>query len=287
LAIGANDSAGTIVIISQPASGTVVTGPAPGTVTYTPASDTPAGGQVFTYVIQDATGKVSNLAQVTLKVNFVAQPPTANPDNFAVQLNTNSLPVFVLANDTAATGTTLNPGSVAITQAGTNGTATPQPAGTVIYRGTTAGLGSFKYTVANTTGGTSNQTAVTVSVVAGAENLSFTRNRYVRGAWDLRIQENTAGWFGAPLTPTASCYLVRRNNVDLSPAQFIGSAPVSATGAVLLTATAGAALPDGSLAPSVPTGQTYTVQCATTNHAAAFPSLTNTLNTPTNATSAQ
>ena len=289
LNVGANDGVGTTIIIGQPSSGTVVAGPAAGTVTYTPAANTAAGAQSFTYVVQDAAGRVSNLATVNLTVNFVAQPPTANPENFAVQANTTALPVFVLANDTAALGTTINPGSIQITQPATRrGVATANPNGTVTYRANgAAGSDFFTYTVANSAGGRSNPTRVDVSVAAGAENISYVRNRFVRGTWDLRLQENTAGWFGGTLTPTASCYLVRQNGVNLTPAQFIGSTPVTAAGAVLLVATAGSATPNGGLVPNVPTGQSYTVQCATTNHAAAFPSLTNTANTPTNATTAQ
>jgi hypothetical protein len=288
LNVGANDGAGTTIIINQPSSGTV-TSPAAGTATYTPAADTPAGIQTFTYVVQDAAGKVSNLAQVTLTVNFVAQPPSTQPDNFAVQRSTAAgFRAFVLANDKAATGTTLNPATVTIVQQGSLGNATPNPDGTVTYvPGATAGSDFFLYTVASE-GGASAPTRVDVSVATGAENISYNRNRFTAssGAWDLRLQENATGWFGTPLTPTAQCYLIRRNGVNLSPAQFIGSAQVSASGAIQVTATAGTATPDGGVVPGVPAGQSYTVQCATTNHVAAFPSLTNTSNTPTNSTSA-
>ena len=289
LNVSVNDGAGTTIIINQPSSGTV-TSPATGMVTYTPAADTAAGNQVFTYVVQDAQGRVSNLAQVTLTVNFVAQPPSTQPDNFAVQAgNTAGFRAFVLANDKAATGTTLNPGTVIIVQQGALGTGTANADGTITYvPRTTAGSDFFLYTVASE-GGVSAPTRVDVSVAAGAENISYNRNRFTAssGAWDLRLQENTAGWFGGAMKPTAQCYLISRNNSTAGMPQYIGSAPVSASGAIQLTATAGTATSNGGIVPGVPVGQNYTVQCATTNHVAAFPSTTNTNNTPTNSTSAR
>jgi Bacterial Ig domain len=285
-----NVGAGTVAIISQPASGAVSL--VAGTLTYTPAANTGAGTQSFTYVVQNGA-LVSNLAKVDLTVSFVAQPPTGNADNFAVQRNTganNSFIANVLANDVAATGTVINPATVVITQQGTRGTATANLNGTVTYRPTlnaAAGTDFFMYTVSSQ-GGASTPVRVDVSVAAGAENISYSRNRFTAasGVWDLRLQENGAGWFGAPVTPTASCYLVSRNNVNLATPLFIGSASVGTNGLVLLTATAGTVTPSGSLVPSVPKGQNYAIQCATGNHVATFPSLTNTLNTPISSSTA-
>jgi hypothetical protein len=280
--VGANDSAlGTsTIIVTQPASGTV-SSPAPGVVTYTPAANTPPGNQNFTYLIQNGA-QVSNVARVDLTVQFVAQPPITSPDNFAVKVAPGSFTINVLANDKAAPGTTLNTGSVQIVAPlPTRGTAVANANGTITYTpGAVAGTDAFFYTVSSE-GGPSAPTRVDVSVAAGAENISFIKNRYTSasGAWVITLQENTAGWFGGALTPTASCYLMARNGVNLATPQFIGSALVSAVNAQgAITAVAGAAvtLPDGTqgVVPvgNATKGATYTIQCATTNHVSPYPS---------------
>jgi Bacterial Ig domain len=279
--VGANDSTpGTAtIIVSQPVSGTV-TSPGPGVITYTPAANTPAGNQNFTYLIQNGA-RVSNVARVDANVQFVALPPITSPDNFAVKAAPGSFTINVVANDKAATGTTINPGSVVITTDGTRGHAVSNGDGTVTYTpGVVAGTDTFFYTVSSE-GGASAPTRVDVGVTAGAENISFIKNRYTSasGAWVITLQENVAGWSGGALTPTASCYLMARNGTNLAIPEFIGSALVSAVNSqAAITAVAGAAvtLPNGTqgIVPvgNATKGSSYTIQCASTNHVSAYPS---------------
>ena len=298
LNVGANDEAtGEIVIVDQPGQpglnandqpitnivGKVTGSLTGGTVTFT-ANPGATGVATFSYFIKNGAN-VSNLVNATADIVFVAAPPTGNPDNFGV-LRTNNAIGFtakVLANDVAAFGTTINTGSVAITQQGTRGVATANANGTVTYRpnaGVAAGNDSFFYTVANSAGIASTPVQVTVVVENSIESVSISRNKMTNTGgggqrYDIRF---TTSWFGAPLTSTGSCYLVRVNGVALPTERFLGSAPVDATGAVQFvpigTKLYNAANYTASDIPLVPAKTNYTIRCGTSNLVNPLPAAT-------------
>jgi hypothetical protein len=221
LAVGANDpSAGTLLIIAPPASGTAIVAAA-GVINYTPATNF-VGPDSLQYVVQDATGAVSNVATVAITVAFTALPPTANGDQVAQQVNT-AKTINVLANDSAATGTSLNPASVVITAAPASGTATANLDGTITYRaGAATGIVSFSYAVSNNFGQASTPATVSVLVEGGAEVVSFTKVNYTVSKAKWTITGGTT-WFNTAFTQmTVTCNL----NVGGVPGPVIGTAPI-------------------------------------------------------------
>ena len=299
LDVGANDlTKGEIFIVDQPGVTVIdpitdklttkIVGTATGSlngglVTFT-ANPGVAGPTTFTYLVKTASG-VSNLVSVDLDIVFVAGPPIGSPDNFAV-LRTNNATGFtanVLKNDVAAVGTTINPASVAITQQGTKGVATANANGIVTYRpnaGVAAGNDFFLYTVQNNAGGASAPVRVDVVVENATESLSITRNRFTNVAgglrWDVRF---TTSWFGAPLTSTGTCYLVRVNGANIATPRLIATVPVDAAGAVQIQAIGtklyNAANYDPAVdVPLLPARTNYTVRCGTSNLVIPLPAAT-------------
>ncbi|HET9593946.1 MAG TPA: Ig-like domain-containing protein [Anaeromyxobacteraceae bacterium] len=228
--VTANDSAPAgvagIVVVAAPAHGTLAPSAAvPGDVTYTPAASS-SGADSFQYVVQDATGGYSNVAMVNLDVTFVAQPPTANPDNWA-QAQGTARTVNVLANDRAATGTTLDPATIAIAAPPAHGTATPHADGTITYQPAAGyvGLDAFGYTVSNNAGQASNVATESVTVSGSAETLSYSKTDFTvsKSSWNIVGSTNV---FGAQLTQTTvTCWIGTGTTGTL-----IGSAPVDTTG---------------------------------------------------------
>jgi Bacterial Ig domain len=220
----------TVLLLTQPAQGTAVNAALAGSVTFTPSPGA-QGADGFLFAIQDSTGLISNVATVTLNIPFVAPPPTANADNFAMQQNT-AKTVSVLANDVAGAGTTINPASVLVSTPPAHGTATVNANGTITYRPTAnfnGALDTFAYTVANTAGTRSAPATVTVDVFGGPEAVSFSRVefRISTARWTIIGATN---WFNAALTQTtATCFLTSSGGVPIAPT-LIGSAPVDATG---------------------------------------------------------
>ncbi len=224
LTVGANDpSAGTILIITPPTSGAATVAAAAGTINYTPNVGF-TGLDSLQYVVQDATGAVSNVATVSLTVAFVSLPPTANADSAAVLVNSAKI-INVLANDVAANGTTINPSSVVITTAPASGTATANLDGTVTYTaGPVSGVFSFSYTVSNSGGQPSAPATVSLLVEASPELVTYQKVNYTVSKAKWTIVGNTT-WFNAAFTGfTATCWL----NVAGSP--VIGTAPIDITG---------------------------------------------------------
>jgi hypothetical protein len=113
------------------------------------------------------------------------QDPVAQSDSGAVAINT-SIPIAVLANDSAAPGQSLNASSVTITAAPQHGTATVSTAdGIVTYQPATgySGVDGFEYTVRDTPGATSNAASVSIRVqpapVASNDLKTLTANQSV------------------------------------------------------------------------------------------------------------
>jgi Big-like domain-containing protein len=223
----ANDAyagAPTLLLLSQPATGSVVAA-ADGSAIYTPNPGA-NGPDAFTYAIEDALG-ISNVATVTFTVPFVAPPPTAVADGFAMlQGTTRALPV--LANDVAGPSTAIDAASVQVLP-GAAGTATANAVGTVAF---TAPAGSgvlrFGYTVANTAGVRSAPATVTVVAFAAPEVVTLRRALYTpsKGKW---IVAGFTRWASPVLTQlTASCWL--GSAAAPAAATLIGTAPVDAAG---------------------------------------------------------
>ncbi|MGJ0483562.1 MAG: Ig-like domain-containing protein [Methylomicrobium sp.] len=315
LNVGANDSgAGEIVIVDQPGIsvlnpdgqpitqivGTATGSLTGGTATFT-ANPGAAGKATFSYFVKNGTN-VSNLANATVDMVFVAGPPTVNPDNFAVSRTNNAtgFTAKVLQNDVASVGTTIDTASVQVraTAAGANtatvntakGVATANADGTITYRpnvGATAGTDSYYYTVKNTAGTESTPVRVDVVVENTGESVSIQRNKYSTAPrWDLRFSTN---WFGAPLTSTGSCWLVRVNGADIPTPRLIGRASVDAAGAVqmqpLATKLYNAANYDPAVdVPMLPARTNYTIRCGTSTAVVPLPGISNPVQSADNST---
>ncbi len=226
----ANDTfagAASILVLTQPATGTAVATAAG--VTYTPRPGA-SGADQFTYVVQDAAG-ISNVALVTFLVPFTPPPPTVVADNTATQANTTRV-VNVLANDTAGVGTVIDPLSIQIASGAAVGTgpgAFLDAAGNVNYRaGASTGTFTFTYTVANTAGTRSAPATVTMVVFGGTESLSYSRVQYTvsKLAWSIA---GSTTWFAANLTQaSATCWTGTATAPTATT--LIGTAPIDTTG---------------------------------------------------------
>jgi hypothetical protein len=231
--VSANDTyapatAPKVLILTQPTTGTAVAAASGGNVTYTPTPGA-SGPDSFTYVLQDAVG-ISNVATVSFTVPFVAPPPTAVADNFAMLQNTSKI-YAVLGNDTAASGTSIAPGTVLISTPPAHGTAVPNADGTITYTpvvGFNSALDTFAYTVANNYGTRSAPATVTVDVFGGAESLSFSKVQYTTSQSKWTITGST-NWFNAALTQgTVTCWTGTATSP--TPTTLIGTAPIDTTG---------------------------------------------------------
>ncbi|MFL5271959.1 MAG: Ig-like domain-containing protein [Anaeromyxobacteraceae bacterium] len=223
----ANDAyagAPTLLVLSQPATGSVVAA-ADGSAIYTP--DPGANGpDAFTYAIEDALG-ISNVATVTFTVPFIARAPTAVADGFAMlQGTTRALPV--LANDVAGPGTSIDAASVQAIP-GATGVAAASADGTVAFTAPPArGVLRFGYTVANTAGVRSAPATVTVVAFAAPEVVTLRRAFYTasKGKWNV---DGFTSWASPALAQlTVRCWLGSAAAPDA--ATLIGTAPIEATG---------------------------------------------------------
>ncbi|HET9598636.1 MAG TPA: Ig-like domain-containing protein [Anaeromyxobacteraceae bacterium] len=221
-----------LVVIQNPLNGTVAVG-AGGAVTYTPALNFFSGGTVppdsFQYVVIDSSGAVSNVGTATINVVFFAAAPTANADDFATVKN-GARTINVVANDVAASGTTIAPASVLISTAPLHGTAVVNANGTVTYTPALNYIGadSFAYTVANTGGTRSAPATVSIVVEGTTETVTMTRTDFVvsKNQWNLVGSTN---WFGTTLThTTVTCWVGKGTGGTAGP--LIGTAAVDTTG---------------------------------------------------------
>jgi hypothetical protein len=211
----------TVLVLTQPVTGTAVA--TANGVNYTPGAGA-SGADSFTYAVQDALG-ISNVATVTFTVTFVAAAPTASSDNGALQAGATRT-VNVLGNDTAASGTVIDPLSVQVAGAG----ASVNPAtGVVSYTaGGASGVFTFTYTVANTAGTRSAPATVTMVVFGGPESVSYSKNQYTVSNQRWTISGST-NWFNAALTQgSATCW----TGTAAAPTAttLIGTAPIDTAG---------------------------------------------------------
>ncbi len=154
-----------VVVLSQPASGSASVDALTGAVVYQPAV---AGSYSFTYSVQDNGGASTNVATVKVSVTAANTPPVAVNDSASTPSGT-PVVIYVLANDSDPDGDTLDRTKLAITSA-------PAHGGVVINK-TTGGItytpaagysgpDSFTYTVKDIRGATSNLATVTINVTA-------------------------------------------------------------------------------------------------------------------------
>jgi len=164
-----------VTIATDPAHGTAsVVGNA---VRYVPASDY-FGPDGLTYTITDTNGTATG--SVAINVTSDNDAPVAGDDTATTDEDT-AISISVLSNDTDADNDRLTVTAVTVP---THGTATIDPAGTVLYRPTLNynGPDSFDYTVSDGNGGTDTGT-VTITVdaandapVAVGENFTTPQN---------------------------------------------------------------------------------------------------------------
>jgi hypothetical protein len=160
-----------------PAHGTTAVDPVSGQVTYTPTAGF-TGTDTFQYTITDKPGAVSPPGHVTVVVNPpVVVPPSPTSNDDAADTDGNApVTVDVLANDTAPSGQTLQPGTVTISTAPARGTVSVDPTtGQVTYTasGFFMGTDTFRYTVKDSAGTTSNPATVTIVVNRPTANADF------------------------------------------------------------------------------------------------------------------
>jgi cyclophilin family peptidyl-prolyl cis-trans isomerase len=145
--------------------GTVTVGTNGANVLYRPKANF-FGTETFTYTVQEQGGR-SATGSVTVTVNSVNDPPTANDDTFDVPKDSTARPLNVLSNDTILpdVGETLT--ITAVTQ-GTQGGSVQIAAGqqSITYTPVAGYVGTetFTYTVSDGNGGT-DQATVTVRVL--------------------------------------------------------------------------------------------------------------------------
>src|SRR5262249_19122629 len=153
---------GGVIVLSQPAHGTVSVNHSTGAITYT-ASASFKGIDTFRYQARDSGGAVGS-ATVSVRVN---RPVAA--DDWTDTDGTNPVTIAVLANDSDPDGNEhINfPGSVTQVSNPAHGTVTYNPAdNTFTYTaiGTFTGTDSFKYLVTDDAGAASNVATVYIRV---------------------------------------------------------------------------------------------------------------------------
>jgi hypothetical protein len=156
----------TVAIVTQPnQGGSVSVDPVNGEVTYTPSGGF-VGTETFTYTVSDNHGLTSPAATVTfLDTSANLPPPVANNDAASDLLNAPAT-INVAANDMASSPAIVLPSTIQITTQPTNGTATLDASGNILYTPTSGFLGTdtLAYTIADSNGKTSNAATVNVSV---------------------------------------------------------------------------------------------------------------------------
>ncbi len=135
--------------------------------TYTPNS-TFAGTDTCTYTVTDGNGEAKT-GTINITVNSAGTPSAVADPTPTTKMNT-AVVIDVLSNDTATSGTSLDPATVTIVSAPSNGaTSINTSTGAVTYTPTSGFVGTdtFTYNVKNNvtpTAATSNTATVTVTV---------------------------------------------------------------------------------------------------------------------------
>ncbi len=159
-----NDSVdpATVVIVDEPVNGTITVALAG--IEYT-HDGTETLSDSFTYTVDDITGETSNVGVVSIDVTPVNDPPEALDDAGAIVDEGLSVTITVLTNDTDP-DSIIDPSSVTVTGPPSNGTAVPNPDGTIEYThdGSETLDDQFRYTVRDLDGAESNAATVEVTI---------------------------------------------------------------------------------------------------------------------------
>jgi hypothetical protein len=149
-----------VVIVTQPANGTVGVNTQTGVVNYV-HNGGPSTSDSFTYTFRDTQGAVSNTATVSISIQ---KRPVANSDTLTVQRGDDGT-VNVIANDTAPSGT-VTPASVTIVTQPIRGTVTALGNGQISYQhdGTAATSDQFTYTITDSNNNVSLPGIVSITI---------------------------------------------------------------------------------------------------------------------------
>ncbi|MFC1810159.1 tandem-95 repeat protein [Patescibacteria group bacterium] len=154
----------TVVIVDDPAHGSLYVDPTTGVVTYTPDANY-NGSDLFTYKVNDDDSATSNTATVTLTVDPINDPPVAVNDNATTDEDT-PVPINVPGNDTDIDGT-LNLTTVTIVIPPANGVPGINASTGVITYSPNAdyhGGDSFTYTIEDDDAAVSNEATVFITI---------------------------------------------------------------------------------------------------------------------------
>ena len=151
-----------VVIVTQPANGTVGVNAQTGVVNYVHNGGLSTSDS-FTYTFRDSQGAVSNTATVSISIQ---KRPLANNDALTVQRGDDGT-VNVIANDTAPSGT-VTPASVTIVTQPTRGTVTALGNGQISYQhnGTATTTDQFTYTITDSNNNVSLPGIVSITINA-------------------------------------------------------------------------------------------------------------------------
>ena len=149
-----------VVIVTQPANGTVGVNTQTGVVNYVHNGGLSTSDS-FTYTFRDTQGAVSNTATVSISIQ---KRPVATNDALTVQRGEDGT-VNVIANDTAPSGT-VTPASVTIVSQPTRGTVTALGNGQISYQhdGTAATTDQFTYTITDSNNNVSLPGIVSITI---------------------------------------------------------------------------------------------------------------------------
>jgi len=149
-----------VVIVTQPANGTVGVNTQTGVVNYVHNGGLSTSDS-FTYTFRDTQGAVSNTATVSISI---LKRPVANNDSLTVQRGDDGT-VNVIANDTAPSGT-VTPASVTIVTQPTRGTVTALGNGQISYQhnGTATTTDQFTYTITDSNSNVSLPGIVSITI---------------------------------------------------------------------------------------------------------------------------
>jgi len=224
------------ITLSTPSSGSVTTVGAPaGSVIFTPTAGF-TGVSTFTYTITDSRGAISNAATVSVTVTTA---PTAGPDSATTP---SGVPVVinVLANDSAAIGSSLSLGSVVIGTAPAAGnTAVVNPVtGEITYTPAPAFVGptdTFTYTVKDNLGVISLPATVTVTIAAATTAPVAANDTVIipvtTASTSINVLANDTAAAGTLIVPAT---------LAISPVTGTGTAVLSVTPGVVTFTPAGA-----------------------------------------------
>ena len=164
----------TVEIVSQPSNGALSVNGTTGVVTYTPDADF-HGNDSFTYMVKDTGNSspvepavFSNVATVSITVNYINDAPVANDDTVSVEEDSTAVAINVLGNDTDIDGS-FDLSSITVVGDPSQGSVSVDTSmGKILYTPNADynGADSFTYRISDDDGQQSNVATVSVTVTA-------------------------------------------------------------------------------------------------------------------------